>query len=127
VSDRGPSRSRFEILVLAVAAGGVNAMCGTAFAQSACAPPASAPPVCLKGTITSAKVNVAMVEEAGHSGIAGLRLGDTILDWRVLEIAPKYIKLGKAEQTVTVDVGGPPAVPAPAPAPTGPGHRHGGG
>jgi hypothetical protein len=56
-----------------------------------------------------------MIEEAGHTGVSGLRLGDTIRDWQIVEITSKYIKLDKAGQTATVEVGGPPAVAAPAP------------
>jgi hypothetical protein len=91
---------------------------GPALADSPCAPPTAGPPVCLSGTITSPGANVAMIEEAGHTGVSGLRLGDTVNDWQIVEITPKYIKLNKAGETATVEVVAPAALAAPAPVPT---------
>jgi hypothetical protein len=105
--------------LIALAAGAASLAFGTAFAATGCAPPASAPQICLTGTIMSAKVNVAMVERAGSLGVVGLHLGETILDWRIVEIAPKFVKLGQGAQIVTLDLSGvvPAADPAPAAAP----------
>jgi hypothetical protein len=91
---------------------------GTALAQTACAPPATGPQLCLTGTILSPGGNVAMLEQAGHTGVSGLRLGDSILDWQVVEIASKYVKLGKAGETVTISVADPNQTPAVATPPT---------
>jgi len=95
-----------------------------ASAETACSPPVSAPPVCLSGTIVSPAVGVALVEQAGHGGIESRRLGDTVRGWQILEIAPKYIRLGQAGNTARVELSGQvsigdsgPAPPAPAPGP----------
>jgi len=82
---------------------------GGAFAGTGCVPTTNTPPICLTGTIISPGVNIAMVERAGSASVERLRLGDTILDWRVLAIGPKYIKMGQGGQTVTLALDGPAA------------------
>jgi hypothetical protein len=116
VCDRGAQGYGSKELLIAIAVGGAVSLSGTAFAGAACVPASPTPPICLTGTITSPGVNVAMVERAGSAGVQGLKLGDTILDWRLLEIGPKYIRLGQGAQTVTLDLSGTVPVAAEAPA-----------
>jgi hypothetical protein len=89
------------IAVLAVVAGPVFA---ASSALAACAPAASAPPVCLTGTTVTPDKSVAVVEQAGVPGQAMLELHDTIRNWRVVEISQKYIKMEHAGRTVQLDV-----------------------
>jgi len=110
-------------ILIASAACGASLAFGTAFAATGCAPLASGPPICLTGTIMAPGINVAMVEKAGSAAVVGLRLGQAILDWRIVEIGPKFVKLGQGQQIVTLDLAGvvptidpAPAVAAPTPA-----------
>ena len=118
MTDRISQFYRSLPVVIAAACAGLSF--GPALADTPCAPPAGGPQVCLSGTITSPGADVAMIAEAGHTGVSGLRLGDTVHDWQIVEITPKYIKLNKAGETATVEVVAPPALAAPAPVPTTP-------
>jgi hypothetical protein len=83
---------------------GMGAIDDSAFAGSGCAPPAAKLPICLTGTITSPGVNIATIEKAGDSDPEEFHIGDTIQDWRILEIGPKYVNLAQGEQTITLDL-----------------------
>jgi hypothetical protein len=79
---------------------------GTASAGATCTAPNDGPPLCLTGTVLAPGTDLAMVERAGSSAVEHLHQGDTILDWRLVEIGPKYIKLGQGEKLVTLDLAG---------------------
>ena len=116
--DPGPWGRTATLLPIGLAlVGGPLWFCATA--QAACEPAPGGPPICLTGTILTPGAKIAMIEQAGHSGVSALRLGDSILDWRVIEITQKYVKLGKADETATVGIADPnppePATPAPIP------------
>jgi hypothetical protein len=96
---------------------------GTAFAAAICAPPSAAPPICLTGTILSAELRIAMLEEAGRSGVEGHRLGDTIGDWQIVAITQRSITLQQAGNTVQIGLSAAqPAAPTPVPAIVPAGH-----
>ena len=88
---------------------------GTTPAGTVCTAPSEGPPLCLTGTVLAPGADLAMVERAGSSAIEHLHEGDTILDWRLVEIAPKYIKLGQGQKLVTLDLAGTVAHIEPAP------------
>lgn len=81
-------------------------LAGTNAAATACAAPSEGPPLCLTGTVLAPGADLAMVERAGSSSVEHLHPGDSILDWRLVEIGPKYIKLGQGEKLVTLDLAG---------------------
>jgi hypothetical protein len=114
--DPGPSRRKASLLQIGLVAAGSH-FWFYAIAQAACEPPAPGPAICLTGTILAPGVKIAMIEQAGHTGVSELRLGDSIDDWRVIEIGPKFVKLGRADETATVGIADPnppqPATPAP--------------
>ena len=101
VTPKVTSLQKMLIAVLAVVAGPIFA---ASSALAACAPAASAPPVCLTGTTITPDKNVAVVEQAGVPGQLTLQLHDTIRTWRVVEISQKYIKMEHAGRTVQIDV-----------------------
>jgi hypothetical protein len=77
---------------------------GASSAHAECAPPASAPPVCLTGTTVVPQKSVAIVEAVGIPGQVTLKLHEMVRDWRVVEINQKYIKLEHAGRIVQLDV-----------------------
>jgi hypothetical protein len=121
-------RSKTTLIVIGVLASvAVPAQAGTNAGATACAAPSDGPPLCLTGTVLAPGADLAMVERAGSSSVEHLRQGDSILDWRLIEIGPKFIKLGQGEKRVTLDLAGTvahleaePAVPATPAAPAAP-------
>jgi hypothetical protein len=120
-------RSKTTLIVIgALAAASLAApvRAGTNAAAAACVAPSDGPPLCLTGTVLAPGADLAMVERAGSSSVEHLHQGDSILDWRLIEIGPKFIKLGQGEKLVTLDLAGTvahlepePAVPAAPAAP----------
>jgi len=118
-------RSKTILIVigaLAAASPAAPAWAGTNGAATACVAPSEGPPLCLTGTVLVPGADLAMVERAGSSSVEHLRQGDSILDWRLIEIGPKFIKLGQGEKLVTLDLAGTVAhlEPESAPVPTAP-------
>jgi hypothetical protein len=70
------------------------------YARADCAPPADGPPMCLAGTIMSRGYTAALLEPAGKQETDALRPGAQLLDWRVLEIKPRTVLLGRDERQV---------------------------
>jgi hypothetical protein len=77
--------------------------------------------MCLSGTAISPGYTAALVEEAGKPGLHAVRAGDTIDDWKVREIEPRYVVLARGDQAVRLDLAGSsadvPRAAAPPPAP----------
>ena len=82
-------------------------------ARANCQPPPSAPPMCLSGTVITSASKVALVEEVSATLPAELSLGDTIQDWRVVEISPGYITVAQGEKTIRLDLTGASTADAP--------------
>ena len=102
---------RFKTILIVTAALAAIALtapvlAGTQAAATVCTAPSEGPPLCLTGTVLAPGADLAMVERAGSSSVEHLHPGDSILDWRLIEIGPKYIKLGQGEKLVTLDLAG---------------------
>jgi hypothetical protein len=69
-----------------------------------CAPPDTAPQICLSGTVTSPEYQSALVELSGSSDLERLRPGDTVLDWKVAEIGARYIVLDRDGRQVRLEL-----------------------
>jgi hypothetical protein len=69
-------------------------------AQADCVPSADGPPICLVGTIMSSDYSAALLQPAGKRGVESLRIGALLLDWRVLEITPRAVVLGREDRRV---------------------------
>jgi hypothetical protein len=95
-----------KTILIAIAALASISLPGTASAGTGCTAPTDGPPICLTGTILAPGATVAMIERAGSTSVEDLRQGDMILDWRLTEIGPKFIKLAQAEKIVTLDLSG---------------------
>ena len=99
---------RFKTILIVIGAVAAISSAGPvrAATQAACAAAGDGPPLCLTGTVLAPGADLAMVERAGSSSVEHLHAGDSILDWRLVEIGPKYIKLGQGEKLVTLDLAG---------------------
>jgi hypothetical protein len=93
-------------------AAGTALAAGTASAD--CAPPDTDPPLCLSGTVTSPGYQSAIVELPGGSDLERLRPGDTVLDWKVVEIAAKYIVLDRDGRQIRLGIAATASPPTPA-------------
>jgi hypothetical protein len=89
-------------------------------ARADCAPPDGGPPLCLSGTVTAPDFSVALVEQPDKPGETRLQQGDTIDNWEVGEIGPRYVVLKQDDQEVRLAVGGAITQPAAAPPPPAP-------
>jgi hypothetical protein len=107
-------------MLIVIAAMALAAPARAATDAASCTAPSDGPPLCLTGTVLAPGADLAMVERAGSSNIEHLHQGDTILDWRLVEIGPKYIKLGQGEKIVTLDLAGTVAHAQPEPAAAAP-------
>jgi hypothetical protein len=76
---------------------------GSALAD--CAPSADGPPMCLVGTIISSDYTAALLQPAGKHGLESLRKGAVLSDWRLLEITPRAVELGRADRRVRLALG----------------------
>ncbi len=113
---------RFKTILIVI--GGLALMSSAGAVRAAtpatCVAPNDGPPLCLTGTVLAPGADLAMVERAGSTSVEHLHQGDSILDWRLVEIGPKYIKLGQGEKLVTLDLAGTVAHVEPEPAPVSP-------
>ncbi|MDB5395110.1 MAG: hypothetical protein JWM91_2616 [Rhodospirillales bacterium] len=111
VGEQHRKSSSILAIVWSFAAGSALAA-GTASAD--CAPPDTDPPLCLSGTVTSRDYQSAIVELPGGSDLERLRPGDTVLDWKVVEIAAKYIVLDREGRQIRLGIAETASPPGPA-------------
>lgn len=113
--DSAPRNYWLTALLISIGIGGGDLLGDKAFAEANCTPPTAKPPLCLTGTVTAPGVGIATIERAGSADPKEFHPGDTILDWRIVEIGPKYVKLAQDDQTITLDLlNRTPSVPEPA-------------
>jgi hypothetical protein len=46
----------------------------------------------------------ALIERPGVSGVQRLQPGDTLLDWKVMKIGPRFVLLARAGQQIRLDL-----------------------
>ena len=73
------------------------------FCQAECIPQ-DAVPACISGIAASASYSAALIEQAGQPGLRKIRQGDTIDDWSVSEIGPRYVVFNRGDQSVRLDL-----------------------
>lgn len=92
-----------KTLLMATAACAAGLLASMASARADCKPTAE-PPICLTGTTISPNERIAIVEQPGDADELELTQGDTIADWRVVEISQKFIKVAYQGDTVEIDL-----------------------
>ena len=88
----------FSAILLGIGGGVIGAWP----ARADCTKPSSSLPICLYGTTTSPDYQSAVVEKEDNPGQIEVKLGDMILDWRVVAIAPKSINIENSGTIVTL-------------------------
>jgi hypothetical protein len=69
-------------------------------ALASCVRPATAPPICVVGTITAKSNSAALVETPGVTGSDWLHAGDTTAGWTIAEIGAGYVLVKTAATPV---------------------------
>jgi len=107
---------RLSILILYI---GLFSMF-TRAAKAECVPNQSEVPVCLSGTAVSSDYSGAVIQEDGQPGLRQVLPGDTVDNWTVGEIGPRYVVLQRGTRTVRLELPDAPDtssdVPSPPPA-----------
>jgi hypothetical protein len=62
--------------------------------------------MCLSGTVITSASAVALVEDISATLPAELSLGDTIQDWKIVDIAPGHITVAQGEKKIRIDLSG---------------------
>jgi hypothetical protein len=61
-------------------------------------------PVCLSGVAIAADYAGALITQPGKTGMRRVRAGDTVEDWTVGEIGPRYVVFTRGEQSVRISL-----------------------
>jgi len=73
-------------------------------ARADCVPSQSEVPICLSGTAISSDYSGAVIQENGQPGLRQVLPGDTIDNWTVGEIGPRYVVLQRGTRTVRLEL-----------------------
>lgn len=73
---------------------------------ASCVRPATAPPICIDGTITAKANSAALVETPGVSGSEWLHIGDTTGGWTIGEIGAGYVLVKNKDRAVRLEPDG---------------------
>lgn len=88
----------------AVMAGILGLLIATPAALADCTASNALLPLCLDGTTIAQDYKSAIVEQVGNPGQIEIEVEDTVLDWRVVEIGPQYVKLEKDGNTIKLSL-----------------------
>lgn len=75
-------------------------------ALASCVRPATAPPLCVVGTITAKGNSAALVETQGVAGSDWLHAGDATGGWTIVEIGAGYVLVKNKDRSVRLEPDG---------------------
>ena len=99
-SRRNFSISRFLIWLLCIGLPSTLAD----HTRAECVPNQSDVPVCLSGTAVAPDYSGAVIQETGQPGLRQVLPGDTVDNWTVGEIGPRYVVLKHGTRTVRLEL-----------------------
>lgn len=106
MDDGYRTKKRYGAALVALGAGAACGLLAAERADADCAQPASAPPVCLSGTITAKAHDSALVEATGVPGSEWLHAGDAVNGWTIVEIGSGYIVIERKGQRARLEPAG---------------------